>query len=1074
MKNLQTVKNFSKNYFLQAALILIFGCLILPGVSYAASITTDQSNYTVAPGSTFVIPVVLTGANDIPTVGFDLGYDPAVLTYVSMTPGSFIDGGCALFADANEIMPGTVSVAISRMCGTGVTGTGVVANITMQAGNAPGTADITFANAGVCYMDTSCDTATFTGATVTVQAAVNNPPVISGVTANAGNNSAAVNWTTNEAATSRVDYGPTASYGSQTALNSTLSTAHSATISGLSENTTYHYRVRSADGQGAESVSADYTFTTGTSQNTVPFAGRVVQVKDSRTYFDFDSKLDANWELWQEFGLTRQYEFYRAYDAPFGFGSYSGAAEALGLPQNRWQAGIVTKNRFHVDNGTDYNLLFYAKASANAAVNLYLQNPTTYQAVTDVKTFALTGDWQRYIMNFDPSQTVDALVTYSFGDLPAGVTVYFDGLSLMKSSMSFNTPTVKGNIGDTNKSLSISNIGIYSTDDIEVELPYYDPVTGQATTKRYHPVSMTTGDVKINMPEGTFSGVGKVYVLDSEIGQFNYDVLTRITNIYPSQVRADEDVTIVGSGFDPRINEGKINVLVRTIDTSGKTYEHWLEPHTIDSLLKQVTVTLPTGIVNGNLYVRTNFFDKDDKNVVNTSNTLAYKVKPVIYNVQWSERGYEQVGDKLLIYGKGISNAPKVNFYAEDGTKIETKAAKVVDIYSDEVIEAVSTSKSNVYKVTVVAGGVESDQEQALEFMAKPKLTSMITKNKRRLYASNEDINAAKVGEEITVRGFGLKPGTDPIIVEFQGVGGRIQTQISADAVATDNQSLKVMIPSGVVNGYMNVQVNGEVSNSLPLEIIPTIESITPDPVVPGQDVAIRAQGVGNNLNLARVKFSLGNGSEVTVVPSAINYTPQYTMVYAKAPLSLPNQSGTIRLQYDNWTDDSKPNLNVYPTITNASFNTDTSILSIRGYGFSIKPLENKITYMYADESRTVINPKVKLLGVYPTEEGQEIRIQVLDDYHYGWVRVQVGDQVSNDANFGPVSISRIARRVEYVKSLDRVMGVLYISGYNFGPNGGVKVGDNWADVHYRSDFFIIAVIDQQYVYDNPVLVAKE
>ena len=52
---------------------------------------------------------------------------------------------------------------------------------------------------------------------------------VTSVTANA----ATVTWTTNEPATSQVDYGLTTSYGSTTTLDASLVTAHSVVISGL-------------------------------------------------------------------------------------------------------------------------------------------------------------------------------------------------------------------------------------------------------------------------------------------------------------------------------------------------------------------------------------------------------------------------------------------------------------------------------------------------------------------------------------------------------------------------------------------------------------------------------------------------------------------------------------------------------------------------------------------------------------------------------------------------------------------------------------------------------------------------
>ena len=82
-------------------------------------------------------------------------------------------------------------------------------------------------------------------------------PTISVQTAtNITGNSAQITWTTNEAATSRVEYGLTTSYGSSTTLDATLVTAHSVALTGLAPNTTYNYRVRSIDAAGNERISA--------------------------------------------------------------------------------------------------------------------------------------------------------------------------------------------------------------------------------------------------------------------------------------------------------------------------------------------------------------------------------------------------------------------------------------------------------------------------------------------------------------------------------------------------------------------------------------------------------------------------------------------------------------------------------------------------------------------------------------------------------------------------------------------------------------------------------------------------
>ena len=96
-------------------------------------------------------------------------------------------------------------------------------------------------------------------------------PTISGRTAtNITGSSAQITWTTNEAATSRVEYGLTTGYGSLTTLDATLVTAHSVALTGLVPNTTYNYRVRSIDAAGNEAISANSTFKTTAVADTIP------------------------------------------------------------------------------------------------------------------------------------------------------------------------------------------------------------------------------------------------------------------------------------------------------------------------------------------------------------------------------------------------------------------------------------------------------------------------------------------------------------------------------------------------------------------------------------------------------------------------------------------------------------------------------------------------------------------------------------------------------------------------------------------------------------------------------------
>ena len=85
---------------------------------------------------------------------------------------------------------------------------------------------------------------------------------ISAVTATTTTTTATIAWTTAVPANSQIAYGTTTSYGSSSALNSSLVTTHSATLASLSAGTAYHYRVLSADSTGVLVTGLDSVFTT--------------------------------------------------------------------------------------------------------------------------------------------------------------------------------------------------------------------------------------------------------------------------------------------------------------------------------------------------------------------------------------------------------------------------------------------------------------------------------------------------------------------------------------------------------------------------------------------------------------------------------------------------------------------------------------------------------------------------------------------------------------------------------------------------------------------------------------------
>ena len=96
-------------------------------------------------------------------------------------------------------------------------------------------------------------------------------PIISNITTTSITaTGASVNWITDQSSTSQVRYGLTNSYGNTTTLNSAFVTSHTATLTGLSASTIYHFQVISTTNGNATTTSTDQTFTTIAAPDTTP------------------------------------------------------------------------------------------------------------------------------------------------------------------------------------------------------------------------------------------------------------------------------------------------------------------------------------------------------------------------------------------------------------------------------------------------------------------------------------------------------------------------------------------------------------------------------------------------------------------------------------------------------------------------------------------------------------------------------------------------------------------------------------------------------------------------------------
>jgi hypothetical protein len=127
----------------------------------------------------------------------------------------------------------------------------------------------------------------------------NQPPVISNLgSINITSNSATITWLTDEPADSQVEYGLTTSYGNLSLLDSNLVSNHSVTLSGLTANTTYHYRVGSKDAAGNLALSGDYSFTTASSGPPVRAQLRLVSNNYAYPGEAWDNAIDGDTQGW--------------------------------------------------------------------------------------------------------------------------------------------------------------------------------------------------------------------------------------------------------------------------------------------------------------------------------------------------------------------------------------------------------------------------------------------------------------------------------------------------------------------------------------------------------------------------------------------------------------------------------------------------------------------------------------------------------------------------------------------------------------------------------------------------------
>lgn len=304
--------------------------------------------------------------------------------------------------------------------------------------NITGLAPLTLYHYQILAQDSVGNLATSTDRSFTTTADV-TAPAFSAITANSGASTSTITWTTDELASSRVQYGLTTSYASSTAETDTSPRviSHSVLISDLASCAVYHYRVISTDGSGNQATSTDQEFTTGDcTGNASPGVNEEQQVATST-----GGSLDLD-QGGAGIGL----------DIPAGFATSSAVFQAIQLSTSL-VIGEAGNPALGVEAVNNYMFRLNALSGNDVLINTFNASITvtvTYRDI-DIGSFNEASLW---IYRYDGSTwyPLDACVVDTVANTVTCTTTHFSDFTLGGIPSPVVTTTRGGGTGPTSGS----------------------------------------------------------------------------------------------------------------------------------------------------------------------------------------------------------------------------------------------------------------------------------------------------------------------------------------------------------------------------------------------------------------------------------------------------------------------------------------------------------------------------------------------------------------------------------------------------------------------------------------------